>query len=478
MAQTPPPLFREIAPPALAKIASAEFAKRESYVAIDWRSLYNPVSKTQGQNSPEAIAKLLNLNLLPDARFVAERTRLTWYSADRFTWVGRIGQDVVVLAVNKEAIHGSIQVGERVFEIESLAGGSHRILEMDQDRYLQDELDNPEACGDQEAAAEDLGGFLDDAPPASDKENIVIDVMVVYEKAAADKISNMDVYVANLIELSNEIYKNSDIPQTVRLVHHQLVNSGINGRGNLSWLGKDEEIKRLRDKYGADLVAMILETHDACGTAGGGGTSITKRSCAVGNKTFTHELGHNMGAKHAWEQFNNPSGYNYGYINHTKSWRTVMSYAKCDNGGRCTRLGYFSNPDVKYNGDPTGIKDSRDNARMIRSRSLAISKYRDSKIDIPVAVHIEDGPRLTSGYAFRGLSPTSAEFSLAKDQNLEIFLVSLNGRKTPIASRHFTAGEVRVEWNHESLAPGLHFLNIRGEKDFSVSKIPMMNPAY
>ena len=38
-----------------------------------------------------------------------------------------------------------------------------------------------------------------------------------------------------------------------------------------------------------------------------------------------------------------------------------MSY-QCPAGG-CTRRPYFSNPEVSFNGAPTGIAEQRDNAR-------------------------------------------------------------------------------------------------------------------
>src|SRR4030095_17019931 len=70
--------------------------------------------------------------------------------------------------------------------------------------------------------------------------------------------------------------------------------------------------------------------------------SVVRRSFAVGNYTFAHELGHNMGCAHDRQ---NSSGhgafaYSYGYRftgNDNTLYRTVMSYAPG------TRIPYFSN---------------------------------------------------------------------------------------------------------------------------------------
>ena len=47
--------------------------------------------------------------------------------------------------------------------------------------------------------------------------------------------------------------------------------------------------------------------------------------------------------------------YSYGYQDPDENFRTVMSY-NCPGG--CTQIEYFSNPNVTYMGDPTGIAES------------------------------------------------------------------------------------------------------------------------
>lgn len=449
------PLFKPAPAPSagtpLAKISAGEYARQEAFVAVDWKGMF--AADAGGASGPEGVARRLDLNLLPNARWSAERTRLSWQAPGRFTWVGRIGDDPVVISVNDGAMHGSVQSEGRVFEIETLPGGTQRVIE--QDPALYDEAGGCETAEEAPAAAP--------LPAPAGAPDPVIDVMILYDAAVASRTADMQVYLASLIEMSNESYRISKIPQAIRLVHSRQVNSGVTGSHN-SWLGRDTLVASLRDRYGADLVAMLIESGISyCGVASGAYTT-TKRSCAVGNKTFTHELGHNMGAGHAWEQFTSHNGFAYGYINHVKSWRTVMSYAECSNGGRCTRILNFSNPDALYNGDPTGIADSRDNARKMRSRSLALSNNRPTKVGGPVGLQIVDAPGAGPGYVLRGVASGSASLLLDREEYLEAELVSLDGRRRPVLAGTFAAGEVRLAWDQAALGAGVHALRVSGAR--------------
>lgn len=52
-----------------------------------------------------------------------------------------------------------------------------------------------------------------------------------------------------------------------------------------------------------------------------------------------------------------------------------MSYATpCTNG--CTRRPYFSNPNVAFMGQPTGIADQRNNARVGNQAGPVIAQFR------------------------------------------------------------------------------------------------------
>ena len=115
----------------------------------------------------------------------------------------------------------------------------------------------------------------------------------------------------------------------------------------------------------------------AAGGSANNGYTVTARTCAVGNLSFAHELGHNMASHHNPENGGTPTfPYAFGhYVN--GSYRTVMSYSDpCTSG--CTRVPYFSNPNIIFNGQPTGINNARDNARSIELTADWIANYRYS----------------------------------------------------------------------------------------------------
>ena len=101
--------------------------------------------------------------------------------------------------------------------------------------------------------------------------------------------------------------------------------------------------------------------------------SVVHRTCATGYYSFAHELGHNQGAHHDPD---NGSGaiysYAYGYRDPLKKFRTVMAF-NCSGG--CTRIDYFSNPNVLYNGTPTGDAIS-DNARTLNETAATVAAFR------------------------------------------------------------------------------------------------------
>lgn len=91
---------------------------------------------------------------------------------------------------------------------------------------------------------------------------------------------------------------------------------------------------------------------------------------------FAHELGHNFGCAHdlnnvdVWGLYSYSLGYafstpHHGYIG------TIMSYVG-------DRVLYYSNPDVLFDGVPTGVPGARDNARTIRNSKMLVCNYRQS----------------------------------------------------------------------------------------------------
>ena len=124
--------------------------------------------------------------------------------------------------------------------------------------------------------------------------------------------------------------------------------------------------ERLRNAYGADMVALIIDDTQYCGLAAGilpgadQAYQVTAWNCATGYYSFGHEFGHLQGAHH--DAFVVSPGnrgvtidgtfynYNLGWTNTTDWWRTIMAYnnACSDAGGTCPRLQRWSNPNKSF----------------------------------------------------------------------------------------------------------------------------------
>jgi len=245
------------------------------------------------------------------------------------------------------------------------------------------------------------------------------DVLVRYTEAArvqAGGETQIQDWILWAIADSNAIYSASNIPLSLRLVGTSLAQGYVEDAASMAndlYLLTDpadgvlDDTLALRDSRGADLVALVrADGGGACGIAwlvGGDpaqesyGYSVTALGCFT-NRTFTHELGHNMGCCHApGDGGGCVSGGYYPYSTGHRftgvsgsQYRTVMAYAPG------TRIGRFSSPLQLFDGVPTGIADARDNARSIGITRLAFSNFRCSVCPTDInADGVRDGADLT-----------------------------------------------------------------------------------
>jgi hypothetical protein len=221
-----------------------------------------------------------------------------------------------------------------------------------------------------------------------------------------------------------------------------------------------DQIHTWRDTYGADLVCLWVEDGGIyCGLAWVTATvsyafSVVDRGCATGNSSFAHELGHNMGATHDRANASNPGAYDYsyGYQDPGGNWRTIMAY-NCP--GWCTRLQYWSNPDVMYTSVPMGVPegqpDAADNRKTLNNTAFTIANFRTATISLAtpdVKASSSDGPIIS------GTGDTlSVNISLVAGSDLGVdcdWWVAVN---TPFAPPN--------DWYHYDLisgwTPGLSF---------------------
>lgn len=169
-------------------------------------------------------------------------------------------------------------------------------------------------------------------------------------------------------------------------------------------------VNNLRDSVGADLVVAVVkdnfslcgitfvQTKPGCdstlqGSCGIGSAfnnysyAIVNQLCAIADDTFTHEVGHMMGANHVATEVPAPggqlpggwvadvSGNGYPEAFATLIPSTFASIMSID--ANTPRRLYFSNPNIIVNGVATGDPNTRYNAKIIDDLSPTMSVFRD-----------------------------------------------------------------------------------------------------
>ena len=142
------------------------------------------------------------------------------------------------------------------------------------------------------------------------------------------------------------------------------------------------DIHTLRDANKADACVLLIDNASSCGLAAeiwatdeSQAFVVVHHDCAKNNLSLAHELGHIFGARHNLlvDPTLSPFVDGHCHLSTTDNWRTVMAYPTIANP---VRLPYWSNPDVKINGEPTGILGKENNARVLNLTLEDISKFR------------------------------------------------------------------------------------------------------
>ena len=229
----------------------------------------------------------------------------------------------------------------------------------------------------------------------------LIDVQVLYTAAARDSLGStaaMRAWVQLAIDVTNDAYELSQVSHRLRLVGRAQtawVENGANTATALLALtdASDtimDEAHDLRDQNGADIVSLVFVASDPCGRGWVGGTSddgdgfnVNHWNCidAAGGWTLSHEIGHNLGSGH---DVASPDGPIFDYaLGHqiagdTGTWTTIMARRAVVGD----RIGYFSNPNVDFDGAATGVANGEtgaaDNRLAYANVDATVANWRQS----------------------------------------------------------------------------------------------------
>ncbi len=214
-------------------------------------------------------------------------------------------------------------------------------------------------------------------------------VKIYYTAELEADTADLDNFIAQVIDETNQGYINSEIP--LRIKAHcpeklAIAESG-DSYGLLSQLKALNNNNYSMTRDGADTAALLVLKLDNCGMAylyaldSGMTFSVTAKACATGYYSFAHEIGHNIGALHNPEvSINSLYPYGLGHLieagDYSTGLRTIMAY---NYAGYETRVNYWSNPAVKHplTNTPTGIAEKSNNAALLTLLRFQLSGIGD-----------------------------------------------------------------------------------------------------
>lgn len=357
-------------------------AKRTRPVRLDRSALFDAQGRPKG---PDRLGRV-GLALFEDASFTGVVERMT-DDASGTTWAGPLDGDpqgsFLIVAVD-DVLIGQVATARGVFEFSRRPDGTDEALEVDQGALITDTTMTAIA--------------MPPPPVLVGTAFTTADILVLYTTAARTAEGSTTAMRARIklaTEEANLTFANSAVNLRLRLVHAEEVaykDSGsiVTDRDALvnPGDGQVDVAQTLRDRYGADMVALVTTSYDWCGMAAGIGSTagtafqVTSVKCLTGNYVFAHEFGHLLGARHDVKVDATDTPYadghaqvNFGSTDDTR-WRTVMAYNDACFPVVCTRIPYWSNPSVNYGEFPTGIVDRTNNARVLNLNAPTVAAYR------------------------------------------------------------------------------------------------------
>jgi peptidyl-Asp metalloendopeptidase len=303
----------------------------------------------------------------------------------------------VTLTLHEGLLLGRIENGSDIFVVRPGSNGRTIVEKLNPDSFAPEWGHDAATHGHDKVPALTTGDMMQEglsapAAPAADG-TVQIVLMSVYTpqaRAAAGGIAQIQAQIQAAVDQANSAFINSNMVARFFLAHTAEVahNDAGNIETDLNWVTSNATVASLRDTHSADMVSLIVNNGgNYCGIAwvqrnpGSGFANYAYQVTALGclaNSTLAHEHGHNMGMEHDPASAGiSPSDASYPwsfghYVN--GAFRTIMSYDVCTIS--CPRILHFSNPDVLYNGVPTGVLDQRDNAHTGDLTAPIVANFR------------------------------------------------------------------------------------------------------
>jgi hypothetical protein len=280
---------------------------------------------------------------LPDGQQItAVFNNLRQNQLSGFSWQGHVSGDdaqIVTLSIYEDAIAGSIHTHDTVYEIQPLGDNRIKLLKLNPEVF-------PECDGGEPVPHSMSGGQRPLNNITNNRATNTVDVIVVYTPEArvgGGGHNGIKATAQAAVDAMNSSLVNSQVDTEIVLLYAGEVNYNDtnDSSADLDWIRNSTEVENLKNQYGADMAGLLVNSMGGCGRGyvmrnpGPGfkdyAVQVTKRSCAVGNLSFAHEFGHNMGLEHNPENSSATSTtasypWSFGHY-HSGQYRTVMSYS-------------------------------------------------------------------------------------------------------------------------------------------------------
>ena len=318
-----------------------------------------------------------------------------------YSWFGHIDRQMgsVNFVVSENGITGKITIGNETFVLVPLGKDYNTLYRLNQSSYQEN-------CGDSGGGSNTTGSMISNMMPMP-STTCKVRILVMYTQAAETQLSNIGWNVRDAVKVAidetNQSYQNSSVThrvELVRLLETSYTEYSASGVDCLDEM--DEDLDRFtntsdgnmdvvhteRDRYRADVCVLLSDPCDWCGLATGLNVSASEAFCVVdwdclmGYYSFGHEIGHLHGCGHDTYVYPTNPHFSYGHalVNVSEGWRTIMGYnTECDDqtpSVSCTRIQYWSNQTVNYNGVATGTSSTEDNQRVLNNTAATAKAWR------------------------------------------------------------------------------------------------------
>jgi Secretion system C-terminal sorting domain/Metallo-peptidase family M12B Reprolysin-like len=325
-----------------------------------------------------------------------------------FGWIGKLtnqGGNIAIYEIEGQRA-AWIQAGQQFFELMPIKPGVGTLREIKGD--VGDVVD---CVGPVQHPPSSLP--INFCTPENNNCSSTIDVLVLVPPDVrtwlANRFGNNPLVIALYVGIGtyysvNAAFINSSITnKTANIIMEQfdfiypaplVCKDALEGNGTYQGLNTQAAVRRAA--VGADLVVLLTgKDFIECGAGrsignpsdgGSPAFAFVEMQWLIGPRwSFVHEVGHLLSARHDLPtdvaQGGDANACGHGFtVGDNRFQRTIMDSWSGTMTPPDTRILYFSNPDVGYNGSPTGSNPVKNNAKSIKNAACTVGGYETSNL--------------------------------------------------------------------------------------------------